>query len=253
MGNNSNYSLYKKNEVTFAIILIVIYVVGTSLAESITESLGVVKLIPAAFHVVYSLILLCWINKNGLKEKYGLILPKYNLKEAWYYIPLLFVALLGLIGGIKIRYTVSETILFIVSMFCVGFLEEIIFRGVLFVGMAQKKLRPAIIVSAITFGIGHIVNLFNGSSIVDTLLQIVFAIAVGFVLVILFYKGKSLIPCVVFHGLNNALSAVEKTDEEVAAMFSISANQYKLLYVSICIVTISVYCIYLVKKDCLKK
>ncbi|WP_022766777.1 CPBP family intramembrane glutamic endopeptidase [Butyrivibrio sp. XPD2006] len=68
-------------------------------------------------------------------------------------------------------------------------------------------MRSAIIVSAITFGLGHIVNLFNGSGkdLISSVTQIVFAVMVGFVLVIIFYYGKSLVPCILFHSVNNAL------------------------------------------------
>ena len=92
-------------------------------------------------------------------------------------------------------------------MCCVGFLEEVIFRGLLFRAMEKDDPKSAIIVSSLTFGIGHIVNLFNGSGkdLPLTILQIIFAVLVGFVLVLIFFHGKSLIPCIVFHSANNAL------------------------------------------------
>lgn len=240
--------LYKKNEVTFAIIMIVIYVIGTSLAESISESLGTGKLIPAIFHVIFTAVILMWIKKNGLEGKYGLCLPKYKLARAWFFIPLIVVACFGLIGGVEVQYAALETIFFVISMICVGFLEEIIFRGFLFVGMADKNITSAIIVSSITFGIGHIVNLLNGKDLFATIMQIVFAVAVGFVLVILFYRGKSLIPCIVFHGLNNSLSAFEKTNAEVAEMFSMSEAQFELVCIAILVVILALYGIVLYKK-----
>ena len=43
--------IYKKNEVTFAIICIVIYVAGTSIMESIAESIGVFMLPSMMFHL----------------------------------------------------------------------------------------------------------------------------------------------------------------------------------------------------------
>ena len=102
--------------------------------------------------------------------------------------------------------SVINTILFITSMICVGFLEEIIFRGFLFVGMSQNSIKSAIVVSSITFGIGHIVNLLNGGDFVPTLLQVFYAIAIGFLFTIMFYKSKSLIPCIIVHGVFNSLS-----------------------------------------------
>ena len=233
--------IYKKNEVTFAIIMIVIYVVGTSIAESVSASIGIEKLIPALFHCVFSIVVLAWIIKNGYAEKYGLVVPKYKLSKSWFFIPLILVACSGLFFGIKLQYGPIETILYVVSMVCVGFLEEIIFRGFLFVGMAKKNIKSAIIVSSLTFGIGHIVNLFNGQHIVETIVQIVFAVAVGFALVSIFYKGKSLLPCIIFHALNNSLSAFEKTNEEVAARFSISAGQFEMMFVGVFVVLLAVY------------
>ena len=83
-------------------------------------------------------------------------------------------------------------------MLCVGFLEEVIFRGFLFVAIAKDNIKSAIVISSVTFGIGHIINLFNGSGmeLVNNLCQIVFATAVGFLLVTIFYRGGSLLPCI---------------------------------------------------------
>ena len=102
--------------------------------------------------------------------------------------------------------SVINTILFIISMLCVGFLEEIIFRGFLFVSMSQNGLKSAIVMSSITFGIGHIVNLINDGDFVPTLLQVFYAIAIGFLFTIMFYKSKSLIPCIIVHAVFNSLS-----------------------------------------------
>ena len=46
----------------------------------------------------------------------------------------------------------------------------------------RDNVKSAIVISSVTFGIGHIINLFNGSGmeLVNNLCQIVFAIAVGF-------------------------------------------------------------------------
>ena len=60
----------------------------------------------------------------------------------------------------------------------------------------------------VTFGIGHIINLINGSGadLMSNLLQVGYAIAVGFLFVLLFYKTKSLLACIFTHSGVNALS-----------------------------------------------
>ena len=199
--------LYKKNEISFAILWIVVYVVLSSLADQLSETIGVTKSITAVLHIAMSLILYFWIRNNKLCEKYGLCRSVVPAKRFLYYLPLIVIASTAFWGGIKLRYGFPEALLFFVSMCCVGFLEEVIFRGLLFRAMEKDSLKTAILVSALTFGFGHIVNLFNGSGRdpVSSIVQIVFAVMIGFVLVLIFYHGKSLIPCILFHSANNAL------------------------------------------------
>ena len=80
-------------------------------------------------------------------------------------------------------------------------------RGLLFAAIAKDNVKSAIVISSVTFGIGHIINLFNGSGmeLVNNLCQIVFAIAVGFLLVTIFYRGGSLLPCILVHSAINTL------------------------------------------------
>ena len=91
-------------------------------------------------------------------------------------------------------------------MLLVGFIEEVIFRGFLYKMMANDNKRLAIIVSSLTFGIGHIINLLNGAAVVTTLIQVCYAIVVGFLFVIIFEYGKSLWPCIITHSLTNSLA-----------------------------------------------
>ena len=87
-----------------------------------------------------------------------------------------------------------------------------IFRGFLFKALCKDNIKLAIIISSVTFGLGHIVNLLNGRDIPETLMQICYAVAIGFVFTIIFYKGKSLWPCIIAHGVVNSLSAFANTD-----------------------------------------
>ena len=127
-------------------------------------------------------------------------------------------------------------------MCCVGFLEEVIFRGLLFRAIEKDSVKAAIIVSALTFGLGHIVNLFNGSGrdLTSSIVQIVFALLVGFVLVLIFYYGESLIPCIVFHSVNNALGAFE-VERDMDPKMQIVLN------VALIVVVLGGYLLYLVK------
>jgi len=210
--------LYEKNELTFALVWIAIYVAGTSLAEALSETVGIQKLVSAAFHITVSVVLLLWVRRNNLTEKYGLFLPRYRLAQAWFFIPLVLVCLYKVIFSPAFRFSPTESALYAASMLCVGFLEELIFRGFLFRAIEKENLTRAIIISSVTFGIGHIVNLINGQNLLETIGQIIFAVFVGFALVILFHKGKSLVPCIFFHGVFNALSIIANDEALYSAL-----------------------------------
>ena len=200
--------LYEKNELTFAIVWIAVYCVLQSLANLLNKVIGIEYAVSAAFCILQAIVLSSFIRKNNLLKRYGLCKSPVPARRFLYYVPLIVLASGNLWNGAAVNYNPAETVCRIVCMLCVGFLEEVIFRGLLFTAIAKDNVRSAIIISSVTFGIGHIINLFNGSGIdlLSNLCQIVFAIAVGFLLVTIFYRGGSLIPCILVHSAINTLS-----------------------------------------------
>ncbi len=234
--------LYQKSEITFAILWIVAYVVLSSYADQLSLSIGIVKSVTAVLQIAMSLVLFFWIRNNNLSEKHGFCRPIVPARQFLYYLPLVIIASTAVWGGIGLQYGFPDALMYAISMCCVGFLEEVIFRGFLFRAMEKDNLETAIIVSSLTFGIGHIVNLFNGSGrdTASSVIQIVFAVLVGFVLVLIFYYGKSLVPCIIFHSANNALKVFE-----VNGSFSPQAEMVMNLVVIF--VVLGGYVFYLIK------
>lgn len=235
--------LYCKNEITFSIIWIVLYVVLLSLADSVSTSLGTHKLITAPLCVLMAVFLLFWVKKNNLMEKYGLCRFHGNLKKYLFFLPLVVISSTNLWNGVTMNLSILETILHIVSMVCVGFLEELIFRGFLFRAMCKDNVRSAIVVSSITFGIGHIVNLLNGAEFLSTLLQVCYAIAIGFLFTIIVYYGKSLIPCILCHSIVNSLS-----------VFAVQSDDILDIITAIVLIVVSLgYTLWIIKAEHTKK
>lgn len=86
-------------------------------------------------------------------------------------------------------------------MILIGWIEEIIFRGFLLKAIEKRRgLKVAIIISSVTFGIGHILNLVSQPGF-ETFLQVIYAIAFGFMFVYVFLKTKSLWPCIILHSI----------------------------------------------------
>ena len=200
--------LYEKNEQAFAIVWIVVYCVLPSLAYPLNEKIGITYSASAIFCILLTIILFAFIRKNKLQERYGLCKSPIPARRFLYYVPLIIIATGNLWNGVAVNYSLLETFCRIACMLCVGFLEEVIFRGFLFVSIAKDNVKSAIIISSVTFGIGHLINLFNGSGmdLATNLCQICFAIAIGFLLVTIFYRGGSLFPCIIVHSAINTLS-----------------------------------------------
>lgn len=198
--------LYLKNELTFAILWIVLYVVLFSMADGISEDLGTLKIVSAPLGIVLTAVLAGWITKSGLRDKYGLCAPKTSGKQLLFYLPLAVIASASLWFGCAMGMSAAEAALRVVSMLCVGFIEEIIFRGFLFKAICKTSVKRAVIISSVTFGIGHIVNLLNGAEVFSTLMQIIYAVALGFLFTIIFLRSGSLIPCILTHSAINSLS-----------------------------------------------
>ena len=194
--------LFKKHETLFTILLIIIYVVTNSY---VMQNFGISSYQSVIINTILSIFLIVIVILLKRVKYYGITKPN-DSKKFLYFIPLFIISLFNLRRGIHINNTASEIIFHILTMINVGFLEEMIFRGFLFKMMEKDNVKSAIIVSSITFGIGHIVNLLNGADLVPTLLQVCYAIAIGYMLVIIFYKSKSIIPCIIFHAIFNSLS-----------------------------------------------
>lgn len=72
-------------------------------------------------------------------------------------------------------------------------------------------------------GVEKLVTAPVGAALLPTLLQLVYACAVGFMFTVLFYKGGSLWPCMITHGVLNALSAFAVEGTEAADMLTAAA------------------------------
>lgn len=199
--------LFQTHEVTFSVVLILIYVVGSSVMQRISEVIGVRFLAEMLFCLLLTAVLLGFIRKHRLWQYLGLQKPAIPASRMMFYLPLLLLGTLHIFFGVGMEYPLVTSILHTLMMICVGFLEEVIFRGFLFRGIAGQNLTRAVVISSLTFGIGHFVNLFNGSQLLDNCMQVIYAVAVGFLLVLIFLRTSSILPCILFHAVNNCMTA----------------------------------------------
>ena len=193
---------FEKHETLFCMLLIAVYVVTNSFC---VQNFGITSLVSVIVNSVLSLCLLVLILTLKRTDYYGLKKVE-NPKKFLFFIPLLLIVTVNLRNGFNVNNTVLEIVFHILTMFNIGFIEEIIFRGFLFKMMEKTSLKSAVVVSSLTFGIGHIINLLNGADLIPTLMQVCYAVSIGYLFVVIFHKSKSLLPCIITHLLVNSLS-----------------------------------------------
>ncbi len=193
---------YEKSEIWFAVAWIIIYVL---VMGNLRNNFGDESLYSMLAVLVIAVVLSAFIIKNKLTEKFGLVLWTDSRKYL-YFIPFILLCTVNLWFGVSLHYSIGQQIVAVITMGFAAYVEEIIFRGLLYRAIEKDSVKQAIVISAVTFGAGHIVNLLTGQGSLDTVFQMGYAIAIGFAFVMVFYKSGSLIPCIVTHAIINMTS-----------------------------------------------
>ena len=228
-------ALHEKNELLFAILWIVVYcaVTGPIRGACGDESLAMLVGLSAIAAGI-----LVFIKTSHLEGKYGLVKWRGRAGDYLFFLPMFLLMTGNLWGGIGMAYRGSAQLFAVLSMFLVGLIEELIFRGFLFRALLKKDPAPeAIAISAVSFGIGHIVNLLTGQGGMESLVQVLFAIAWGFLFTFVFYKSGSLWVCIAVHGL-----------VDVFSKFSVPSSRSESVYVAATILVCAAYCVYLSRR-----
>lgn len=242
---------YEKNELWFALSFIIAYCVLNSAANSLNEAIGIAGAVNAAVNLVLIAVIFCFIRKNDLLREYGFCRPAAPAGRFLWYIPLAMIATFNLWLGISVSSyaNVLSILCSAFNMLLVGIAEELLCRGLLFNAIAKGSgIKSAVIISSVTFGFGHIVNLINGNSdgLVETLCQIVYALAFGFLFVMLYYRGGSIIPCIILHSLVDVTSVFSNWESFLYTDGVMNSGRY-ITTVAVLTVFISIYAFVLTK------
>ena len=221
------------------LLKIITYVVVMSLYESVgADRFGEL----GRFLTAGALLLLLALDLHRRRDRFSETpLGKLPYGNLLYLLPMLAVATANLWHGAVLRFSIRDTAFYIGSMLMIGVIEELLFRGYLLKTLQKNSVKTAVLVSSLTFGLGHIVNLANGAELLPTLLQLLYAFAIGLMLSVFMVRVGNIIPCCAFHGIFNALAA-----------FSNESGQTANDQVTVCIVITALsalYALYLWKRE----
>jgi len=138
-------------------------------------------------------------SNYGWKFKYLNIIPIY----------LIIIGILSIISKDLTQIHIENLLLLLFACLTVGFAEEFIFRGLLQSLFLKKYVsrKNGILIStlipAIIFGLFHLINLIKNDNVLVVLIQVVFAMFIGFFFGVLVLKTNKIIPIAITHGLIN--------------------------------------------------
>ncbi|MCM0650026.1 CPBP family intramembrane metalloprotease [Clostridium swellfunianum] len=237
--------LQENKPIWHAVIWILMYILVVNIGDNISGSLGQANLPTVVLLIAFSIVLLIYLKKNNWFELYGFRkIGKAELTKALFFVPILATVFLHYLRGINKELGFKGFILAIALMLCVGFIEEVVFRGFLYQGILKESgMRRAVLISGITFAIGHIVNLLRGYTTADQINQVVIGIFIGITLALIVALTKSILPCILYHILFNISGTITYSN--------LKLETYMVVITSVVCVLYSVYMlkVFNLKKD----
>lgn len=202
-----------------ALIAIFIYIALVNVGDALGEAYG----LGSVFTALLVLALASVLVKKHARKELGLIIPSLSNLQKWvYFLPLALMVLVQWVAGLEPGIGAAGVGEAALLMLGVGFVEEVLFRGMLFQAIEKTSTtRRAVIISGVTFGLGHIVNLLRGYSASELAGQIVLAIAIGILLSLIMARTRSVVAGAVFHILFNFSGTVTKQGSESQGLFLI--------------------------------
>ena len=199
------------------IIVIAVYLMaGTiaSVAQLSNQALTGIANSTLSVLVIGALSALGWWRAVGFRRP-------ARPRHLFFFLPLLLPVLINLAVGLSVPSLVRFTELLAIALL-IGFAEEAIFRGLMLNALKARGLWQAAVITSLLFGLSHSLNLLSGQSGADILIQMAYALAIGFAFAALVLKKGILWPLVIAHALIDFTSFIGK--DTVPAVWNVVAG-----------------------------
>ena len=241
---NTRENFSKRKPLLFTILSLVLFliigIVLNTIFSSINLSQGLPYVTESVTEIILALMALFIMKQLGLfsKDLFG----KHNLSLGLKLGS--FVILTGVVQLIifltlnvnnPMTFTLAPIIGAIVYSFAVGVYEEIFMRGLILqnlmtvFGHSKRGVYKTLILASLFFGLAHLINLTH-APVLDTLIQVVYAMTAGIILGAVFLRTNNLLSVILLHGVFDLFTYLTNT---VYAGHFVSYNlvQYPGIYI----------------------
>lgn len=192
-------------------------------------------------HTVTGLLLLWLLNHLGLLKK-ARFTSRKEWKSVWLVWPLLIMTLLNLdslFSGMEVIDTSRPgmIVLFVGVNLAVGFLEELMARGLVLVVMLEKwghtkgGIYKSVLVSSALFGIGHVFNILSGHlPPLSGLTQILYSFFFGVIFAACFLRNNSIYPVIITHAMIDFAGGLRHISVNGADSVPLANNNWNAIF-----------------------
>ena len=225
---------FEKHPYAFSFLLLILFFVINAVGVILADRAG----LPPASYALYTelalvvilvgiVFLLGWWGEIGLRR------PQ-SAAALLLYLPALAVLLGNLTFGIYIQ-NLPDLVNYFLLACASGFVEELVFRGLMLRAFLPRGEWTAVLVTAFFFGMAHAANALAGSNLLYVVVQIAYALAIGFGFAAMRLAGGMLWPLMIAHALGNFMAFINTdsgqiTGGEVTAQVWIISLVYIVLF-----------------------
>ena len=233
-----------------SILTILLLAIGYGVAGTILYLNKIASISPVfPVNILLSVIALLVLLKANSWDQVFLSRPRGGAPSVRIYAPLAAVLAIAAVtsiatSGITVS-SVSNLIYLVLLSLSVGFVEELLFRGIIIRAWLKKGVYVAVGVSTALFGLGHLMQLMGGQSAYGTVLQILFSLVLGLALALVVVRTWSIWGVIVFHALFDFVQFVSTSP--TASVTDSSLYSVPMIGTLVCTIILGFYIVWLVK------
>ena len=176
-------------------VIVTYLLVGTAAHFTHVSNDGVAAIATTALSVLAAGLLsaLGWWRVVGFRRA-------VSPRDLLWFLPLLLPVLLNLVVGLEFKELLLTFELLLIALL-IGFSEETIYRGLMLNALKARGPWTAAIITSVLFGVSHSLNLLSGKSGAEILIQVCYALAIGFGFAAVALRTGLLWPLILVHAL----------------------------------------------------
>jgi membrane protease YdiL (CAAX protease family) len=198
----NNFRFAEKHPFSFSFLLLLMLVIVQAVGVGIAQQTGLpLNKLTVYTEFVLAFLLVIIVTRLGWWKEIGFRKPA-TLASLLLYLPALALPIGNLTFGFSAIQPFTLLNAALVAAFS-GFVEEVTFRGLMLRAFLPRGEWKAVLITTAFFGFVHAINVVAGYEPLYVVIQIFYALAIGFGFGAMAIKGRMIWPLIIAHGLGN--------------------------------------------------